>query len=163
MLSTRMNSSHLLRVGWTAALALVAISLLGLPAYAQSYQVTRLVSDIANITGDNPADADLGNPWGLVASPTSPWWVADNGTGVSTLYNGNGVKQGLTVTIPDWTGSGTGVPSGIAFNGTSDFQLTTNTVAALSILEGRSDSFRRSTLYFPRHHCVAVWIISAPQ
>jgi uncharacterized protein (TIGR03118 family) len=129
MLSTRMNSSHLLRVGWTAALALVAISLLGLPAYAQSYQVTRLVSDIANITGDNPADADLGNPWGLVASPTSPWWVADNGTGVSTLYNGNGVKQGLTVTIPDWTGSGTGVPSGIAFNGTSDFQLTTNNPA----------------------------------
>ncbi len=142
MLCTKMNNSHLLRVKWTAALALVAISLLGLPAYAQSYQVTRLVSDIANITGDNPADPDLGNPWGLVASPTSPWWVADNGTGLSTLYDGNGIKQGLTVTIPDWTGSGQGVPSGIVFNSTSDFDLSANSNPATFLFDSEDGTIQ---------------------
>jgi glucose/arabinose dehydrogenase len=31
----------------------------------------------------------LSNPWGLVQGPT-PFWIADNGAGVSTLYDGNG-------------------------------------------------------------------------
>src|SRR5256885_9376967 len=42
-------------------------------------------------------DAGLVNAWGLVASATSPWWVADNGADLSTLYNGNtGAKVALT-------------------------------------------------------------------
>src|SRR5262249_40457675 len=60
-------------------------------ASAQFYSQHNLQSD-----GAVPADftdPDLVNAWGLVASSTSPWWVADNGTGRSTLYNGNtGVK-----------------------------------------------------------------------
>ena len=32
--------------------------------------------------------------WGI-RGPTPPWWVADNGTDISTLYNGAGAKQGL--------------------------------------------------------------------
>jgi uncharacterized protein (TIGR03118 family) len=111
------------RLSGMAALLLTMV-FVGLSASAQTYTVTRLVSDIANITGNNPPDPNLGNPWGLVASPTGPWWVADNGTGLSTLYNGMGVKQGLVVMVPSWTGSGPGNPSGIAFNGTNDFQLT---------------------------------------
>ena len=53
---------------------------------------TNLVSD-----GAVPAavtDPNLVNPWGLAAGPTSPWWVNDNGTGLSTLYNGSGDKAG---------------------------------------------------------------------
>jgi uncharacterized protein (TIGR03118 family) len=63
-------------------------------------------------------DTDLVNGWGIAASPTSPWWVSDNGTSKSTLYNGTtGAKLGLTVTVP-------GAPTGIVFNGSSaDFKV----------------------------------------
>jgi uncharacterized protein (TIGR03118 family) len=84
---------------------------------------TNLVSD-----GAVPAastDPNLVNPWGLVASPTSPWWVNDNGSGFSTLYTGTGTKLGLEVTIPPPAGSPaetTAAPTGIVFNGnTSEF------------------------------------------
>ncbi len=113
---------HAPRLGAITTLTLLLTTLLSLPAFAQSYQVTLLNSDLANIAPNN--DPNLTNPWGLVASSTSPWWVSDNGTGLSTLYNGTGGTLGLVVTIPSWDGSGTGVPSGIAFNGTNDFQLT---------------------------------------
>ena len=45
-------------------------------------------------------DPDLKNAWGLTSGPTSPWWVSDNGTNKSTLYNAAGVKQGLIVSVP---------------------------------------------------------------
>src|SRR6266566_2979005 len=80
------------------------------------YEQHNLVSDGA-VSADL-VDAALVNAWGLVASPTSPWWVADNGTGLSTLYNGNtGAKVTLTVTVP-------GAPTGIVFNGGPGFVLT---------------------------------------
>jgi len=122
MLSSRINSLDKCRLVWTAAIALVAIALFGLPAFAQSYQATILTSDLANIS--NNTDPNLGNPWGLVASTSGPWWVSDNNTGLSTLYDGTGTVLSLVVTIPSADGSDTGVPSGIAFNSTSDFQLT---------------------------------------
>jgi uncharacterized protein (TIGR03118 family) len=85
---------------------------------AQHYNQTNLVSDVPGLAP--VTDPNLVNPWGLAASSTSPWWVADNGTGVSTLYNGAGTKQALTVTIPPPTG-GTppSAPTGVVFNGTS--------------------------------------------
>src|SRR4051812_26690507 len=71
-------------------------------AFAQHYIQTDLVSSIPGVgtNSTNALDAQLINPWGLARSATSPWWVADNGTGVSTIYNGAGTKQGLVVTIP---------------------------------------------------------------
>src|SRR3989442_9035533 len=88
-------------------------------AAAPFYQQHNLVSD-----GAVPADlvdAALVNAWGLVASATSPWWVADNGTGLSTLYNGNtGAKVSLTVSVP-------GAPTGIVFNGGPGFVVTSGT------------------------------------
>jgi uncharacterized protein (TIGR03118 family) len=73
---------------------------------ANDYAVTVLA------TGPSP-DGDLVNAWGLARSPKSPWWVADNGTGVSTLYTANGTKVPLTVAIPE------GEPTGAVFNGNS--------------------------------------------
>jgi uncharacterized protein (TIGR03118 family) len=58
-------------------------------------------------------DSDLINPWGISSSPTSPFWVSDNGTGKSTLYNSAGVKQGLVVTMP----AGSGPITGQVFSG----------------------------------------------
>jgi len=46
-------------------------------------------------------DPDLINPWGISYGATSPFWVSDNGTGKSTLYNGAGAKQGLIVNMPN--------------------------------------------------------------
>jgi len=68
------------------------------------------------------------NPWGLSRSSSSPWWISDNGTGLSTLYNGPGAKQALVVTIPpaDPNNKNTplGTPTGTIANGSpTDFLL----------------------------------------
>src|SRR5437016_11554933 len=82
------------------------------------YQRTNLVSDIAGVA--RFTDANLVNPWGLSHSPTSPWWVSDNGTGVSTLYQGNGRSVPLVVTIPPPKGgTGPSAPTGNVFNSVS--------------------------------------------
>jgi uncharacterized protein (TIGR03118 family) len=94
------------------------------------YQQTNLVSDISGLA--QITDPSLVNSWGLVHSPTSPWWVADNGTGVSTLYNtmsANVVKVPLTVTIPPPAGSPAGTtstPTGVIFNGNGGFHVSEN-------------------------------------
>ncbi|MFI5262232.1 MAG: TIGR03118 family protein, partial [Candidatus Limnocylindrales bacterium] len=66
------------------------------------------------VHGPTP-DADLVNGWGLARGPGTPWWVADNGTGLSTLYNGAGSKLGLVVTIPA-DGQPDAAPTGMVFN-----------------------------------------------
>jgi uncharacterized protein (TIGR03118 family) len=101
-------------LGTAAALSL---SLAATASRALEFKVTNLVSD-----GAVPAvtiDPDLVNPWGVSYGPTGPFWVSDNGTSVSTLYNGAGTKLGLTVSIPP-TDSG---PTGQVFNGTTGFQV----------------------------------------
>src|SRR6058998_3759327 len=44
---------------------------------------------------------NLVNAWGLTAQPTSPWWVADNGTDVSTIYTADGTPRPLVVSVPN--------------------------------------------------------------
>jgi len=86
------------------------------------YQQTNLVSDVPGMAA--ATDASLVNPWGLSRSATSFWWAADNGPGLSTLYNGTGVKQGLVVTIPPPAGqTDPSAPTGTVFNGSGDFQV----------------------------------------
>jgi uncharacterized protein (TIGR03118 family) len=65
------------------------------------------------------------NAWGLARSATSPWWIADNGSGWSTLYNAAGVKQGLEVEIPPAPGAGPiGLPTGVVWNPSkTEFQV----------------------------------------
>src|SRR5205823_9969239 len=67
-------------------------------ATAQKYVRTDLVSNQPGVAPTT--DTNLVNAWGIARSATSPWWVSDNGTGVSTLYNGSGQKLALTVTLP---------------------------------------------------------------
>ena len=82
------------------------------------YSVHKLQSDVPGEAA--MTDPDLVNGWGIVASSTSPWWVSDNGTSKSTLYNGMGQKLGLVVTVP-------GPPTGIVFNGSTDFKVDAGT------------------------------------
>lgn len=115
---------------WLAAISIVAVLATGASAQTTTpYRQTNLVSDLPGTA--TTTDPNLVNPWGLASSPTSPLWVADNGTGVSTVYNGAGqpVPAGspLVVTIPPPTGSAAGTtaaPTGTVFNGTTDFVVS---------------------------------------
>jgi uncharacterized protein (TIGR03118 family) len=78
-----------------------------------SYAVTNLVSNVPGLALN--VDANLVNGWGIVTGPTTPFWVSDNGTGKSTVYDGTGALR-LTVTIPAVGGTGQGVPTGVVFN-----------------------------------------------
>ena len=95
--------------------ALVLAAPLG-AAESTTYTVVPLVSNQASLAPK--IDPDLQNAWGLTSGPTTPWWVSDNGTNKSTLYNAAGVKQGLVVSVP-------GGPTGTVFNPTAGFVLPT--------------------------------------
>jgi uncharacterized protein (TIGR03118 family) len=95
---------------------LAIMALLGaVIARGQRYTETKLVSNVEGVAA--VTDARLVNAWGLSRSSTSPWWVSDTGTGLSTLYNATGVAQTLVVTVPG------GAPTGTVFNGSADFQI----------------------------------------
>ena len=85
-----------------------------------SYTETPVVSDqpgVAPVT-----DPSLVNPWGISFGPTTPLWVANNGTSTSTLYSTSPVaaKQPLVVTTQ-------AEPTGTVFNDTTEFDLPDGT------------------------------------
>jgi uncharacterized protein (TIGR03118 family) len=126
-----MHIKTISRICASAMAAVLAFSTLGL---AQAYQQINFVSDILGLAPTQ--DGHLLNPWGLVASSTSPWWVSDNNGGVSTLYNGNtGAIVPLVVNIPplDANGNGTGTPTGVVFSGASGFTFQVNGNTAGSV------------------------------
>jgi uncharacterized protein (TIGR03118 family) len=94
------------------------------PLYAgpgNHFAVHVLVSDDGS---KGTGDAKLVNAWGLVAGPTTPWWVADNGTNLSTVYNSAGGKLPLNVSVD-------GGPTGIVFNGsTTNFVVSSGSASA---------------------------------
>jgi uncharacterized protein (TIGR03118 family) len=112
---------------WVLVLVVTLCGSLARPAAGAGYQQYNLVSD-----GSVPAahtDPNLINPWGIVFNPNGPAWIANNGTGVSTLYDGQGVPQPLMQplvviipTPPDNAESGN--PTGIVFNGSMDFVVS---------------------------------------
>ncbi len=110
------------RFAASTALALIT----GAVCFGQHYIQSNLVS---NTLGVAPVtDPQLINPWGLSRSSSSPWWISDNATGLSTLYNGAGAKQSLIVTIPQADpndkNTPTGTPTGTIANGSrTDFLL----------------------------------------
>jgi uncharacterized protein (TIGR03118 family) len=119
----------LLRFTVSTALSLIA----GVACFGQHYNQTNLVS---NTSGVAPVtDPQLINPWGISRGSGSPWWISDNATGFSTLYNGAGTKQSLIVTIPpsDPNDKNTplGTPTGtIANSSQTDFLLAPGKPAA---------------------------------
>jgi uncharacterized protein (TIGR03118 family) len=76
---------------------------------AAAFTVTHLVAH----------DPTLVNAWGLAASPTGPWWVANEARDTSTLYAGSGRKQALTVRVD-------GGPTGVVYYGGSGFVVRSN-------------------------------------
>jgi uncharacterized protein (TIGR03118 family) len=103
------------RILIAAAMLAVAAAMLAAATPAaerNAYVQHNLVSD-----GFLPADhtdSNLVNSWGLTSLPGSPWWVADNGTSVSTLYNADGTARSLVVSVPN-------APTGAVSNTGSSF------------------------------------------
>jgi uncharacterized protein (TIGR03118 family) len=82
---------------------------------ANAYVVHNLVSDQPGVAAHT--DPNLVNAWGLTSLPGSPWWVADNGTDVSTLYQADGTPRSLVVHVQS-------APTGAAANTGSSFVVT---------------------------------------
>ncbi len=102
-----------------SVLAVVALSAAALAVTAPAatdnvYTVTNLVSDQAGVAAH--LDPYLVNAWGLDARGPSPWWVANNGTGTSTIYGADGATRRPPVNVP-------GKPTGLVANSTASFQL----------------------------------------
>src|SRR5215469_3264385 len=114
---TSLISDHI--PGRWSSLVFAAIALLPLAAFAQQYQETDLIANTSQ-PGVTKVDPSLVNPWGIAGSSTGPWWVSDQGKGVSTIYNGSGqAAPPVLVTIPSAGQAATGSPTGIVFNGSS--------------------------------------------
>jgi uncharacterized protein (TIGR03118 family) len=94
-----------------------AVAAAAMPAFTE-------VDEVSDIPGRAAlTDPDVVNPWGLALSPTSPLWVANNGTNTATLYAGGSggtavTKAALTVSVPG------GAPTGQVFNDTAEFVVT---------------------------------------
>src|SRR2546421_9506655 len=97
-----------LRASLVVLLAVAAV-VVAVPAFAEpdnGYTVHPLASNVPGAAAH--VDPNLVNGWGLTAGPTTPWWVADNGTNLSTLYDAQGTPQSLVVNVP-------GGPTGAVF------------------------------------------------
>ena len=81
------------------AVAIIAAGIVRADAQTNAYVVTPLVSDQ---TGKAPiVDPNLKNAWGVAFTPAaSPFWIADNATGLATLYEGDGTIVNITGTTP---------------------------------------------------------------
>jgi uncharacterized protein (TIGR03118 family) len=99
---------------WTVVLGLACASALPLPsAHAQtnSYKQTNLVSDTGGMAAN--MDAKLVNPWGIAFIPGNPFWISDNNSGFTTLYDQNGALSGSFTVAPPNGSSNPATPTGI--------------------------------------------------
>jgi uncharacterized protein (TIGR03118 family) len=94
------------------AAVIVAVTFSFVSRGADAYVAHPLVSDRG--LGARVHDGALVNAWGLAASPTGPWWTSNEASAASTLYDGEGRKQALTVRVD-------GGPTGIVYNGGRGF------------------------------------------
>ena len=111
-------------LAFAAAVLVAAGSVLSASAAGNVYAVTKLVSDVPGAAIN--LDPNLVNAWGLTSLPTSPWWIADNGTNVSTLYRANGAKVPLTVQVPN-------APTGAVSNTGPHFVVSNGTMSGPAV------------------------------
>jgi uncharacterized protein (TIGR03118 family) len=121
-------------------------------ARAGPYVQTNLVSDTSGLAPIT--DSNLKNPWGLAFANTgpNPFWVADQRSGVSTLYGPTGTPNALVVTVlPAAGATGSGSPTGVVHNSingvaTSDFRVNGNPATFLfATLDGTISAWNTGT------------------
>lgn len=123
--------AHLVRTLFLLAAVTSAAAIAEGNADGNFYQQRNLVSD-GFVPADN-TDPNLVNAWGIAFNPFGFVWVADNETGVSTLYDGAGKIQPLVVQIPGPANASVkGTPTGIVFSGSPGFVVTQDGVSGPS-------------------------------
>ena len=105
----------------TGALSALLTLFLASSAAVAQYQSTNLDSDLAGKAKHQ--DTLLKNAWGLAYAPGGAFWVSDEASGWSTLYDGKGNIQSLKVVVPPATGTGAGSPTGMVYNGSDEFAI----------------------------------------
>lgn len=110
---------------YTSIVTLSTLLLLtGTAAFAQRYHRTDLTADNTSVSSTAVIDPNLVNAWGLSRATGSFFWVSDNGTGLSTLYDSTGTIGPLVVTIPPpKDGTPPSTPTGTVFNFTGGFEV----------------------------------------
>lgn len=111
-------SSKWVRPAW----ALCAVAFMGSLQAQNAYIVRNLTSDVPDLA--DFTDPNLKGAWGISESSSSPFWISDAGSGLSTLYSSTGSIIPLVVTIPPAQSGGTGTPTGTVYNGTTGFAVT---------------------------------------
>jgi uncharacterized protein (TIGR03118 family) len=119
-----LNTSSRSFVSGFAAIVATLTLLFSSAAFAQHYQQTDLVTNSSSVSSTATLDPNLVNAWGISRSSGSPFWISDNGTGLSTLYDNTGAIVPLVVTIPPpMGGTGPSAPTGTVFNFTKAFAV----------------------------------------
>jgi uncharacterized protein (TIGR03118 family) len=90
-----------------------------------AYQEANFVADTSSFTGAR-IDASLVNAWGIAIGPTGTFWISSNHGGVSTVYDKAGAQKLAAVTIPSKDANTGGAPTGVIYNSTTDFVMTSN-------------------------------------
>ena len=94
-------------------------------ASTTSFKVDKLIGSKGS--GGKKKDSHMINAWGatFIAAAHTPFWINDEGTGVSELIDGKGkiMKALPFVTIPGATAGSTGKPTGIVGNATGQFAI----------------------------------------
>src|ERR1700676_727062 len=107
---------HYKRFFWSLAAILFATFFLLESASAQtnSFKQTNLTSDTPGMAANT--DPELVNPWGIAFFPGQTFWIADNNSGFSTLYNPQGVNAGSFQVPAPAGGANPATPTGIVAN-----------------------------------------------
>ncbi len=113
-------------------------------AVASSASSTRIDRFVLHPLVTDRGDAQLLNPWGLAAYAEGPWWIANEGQSSSTLYDGDGRKQRLTIAVP-------GGPTGVVFNGGRGF-----------VIRGGGDAAPARFLYACEDGMIRAWAPTIP-
>src|ERR671931_894374 len=121
-----MRTRRILTVAALLAVAAAVLAAATPAAESNAYVQHNLVSD-GSVPADH-TDANLVNAWGLTSLPGSPWWVADNGTDVSTLYAADGTPRPLVVSVPN-------APTGAVSNTGSSFVVGSGPALFLFVTE----------------------------
>ena len=115
-----MRASTIIRTAVVCAAGLAPVSA---ATPANAYYQHNLVADKSGVA--DFTDPNLINPWGIATSATSPFWVNDAGTGLSTVYTSNGtVSTTKAIVPPSAAGKSPSAATGIVFNGTGGFAIT---------------------------------------
>jgi hypothetical protein len=118
-------SLTMLRLTFTKPLRTLLMLVTAVALYGNSAQAQFTLTSLVTTT----KDPNLKNSWGITYLPGGAFWISDENTGLSTVYDANGTIVPLVVTVP--TGAtGKGSPTGIAANSTTGFVVTQNGVSA---------------------------------